>query len=199
MKTLVLFDFDGTLTKKDSLSEFFKFCYGRNFNRYYYLQPLIWIILLKFRLISYQKVKNLRIRQLAKRYSRSALEKMTLKFRESRLPLLIKKSALVKIKKYKESPTTEMVIVSASLNILLCDWAREMGMKLITNELEIKNNQYTGAFVHENDCNFIEKVKRINEIINLEDYQHIVAYGDTDGDRAMLQIADESHFDLFKD
>tara|TARA_Y100000589_G_C27187355_1_gene643257 strand:+ start:1926 stop:2525 length:600 start_codon:yes stop_codon:yes gene_type:complete len=199
MKTLILFDFDGTLTKKDSLSEFFKFCYGPNFNRHYYLKPFIWIILLKFRLINYQRIKSIRIKQLTKRYTRSTLEKKSLEFRKSTLPLLIKKSALEKIKKYKESPNTEMVLVSASLNILLCDWAKEMGMKLITNELEIKNNQYTGAFVHENDCNFIEKVNRINEIINLEDYQHIVAYGDTDGDRDMLNIADESHFDFFKD
>lgn len=199
MRQLVLFDFDGTLTKKDSLTEFFKFCYANDFNKFYYKKPFIFLVLFKLKLIGYQKIKAIRIKHLVKRFPKETLEQKAQLFREHHLPKLLKKSALKKINEFQNSENTDMYIVSASLDIILCDWAKVMGMGLITNELEIKNNSFTGRFVHQNDCNFNEKVNRIKALINIDEYDHVSAYGDTEGDQPMLSIANESHFCVFKD
>ena len=39
-----------------------------------------------------------------------------------------------------------------------------------------------------------EKVIRIKEMYDLEDYNTIVAYGNSDGDTAMLKMADQSFY-----
>ena len=44
------------------------------------------------------------------------------------------------------------------------------------------------------DCYGDEKVRRIRERLTLADYGTIYAYGDTEDDRAMLDLADRKYF-----
>ena len=72
-----------------------------------------------------------------------------------------------------------------------------MNLELLCTEMEVNDNRLTGKFSIPN-CNGIEKLKRIKELVNLEDYSMIYAYGDTKGDEAMLSIANKplyQHFD----
>ena len=48
-----------------------------------------------------------------------------------------------------------------------------------------------------NDCNGLEKVRRIKKKYNLNKYAKIYAYGDTEGDKPMLDIADISFYRAF--
>jgi phosphatidylglycerophosphatase C len=57
----------------------------------------------------------------------------------------------------------------------------------------VKDGRVTGRFLTKN-CSGKEKVRRIAERYDLESFDHIYAYGDTPGDKAMLDLADEKHY-----
>jgi phosphoserine phosphatase len=48
-----------------------------------------------------------------------------------------------------------------------------------------------------NDINFEEKLIQIKKVINLNEYNEIYAYGDSDGDKKMLEIATKSFYKYF--
>jgi len=48
----------------------------------------------------------------------------------------------------------------------------------------------TGKFLSKN-CYGIEKANKVKEAYNLSDYDYIYAYGDTRGDKELLELADE--------
>ena len=70
-------------------------------------------------------------------------------------------------------------------------------LDLIATKLEIRNGTVTGKFLSKN-CYGIEKAHRVQEQYNLNDYDHIYAYGDSRGDKELLGLADESFYKPFK-
>ena len=85
------------------------------------------------------------------------------------------------------------MVVSASLDAYLVPWCRPLGLDLICTELEISDGRLTGRYV-QGDCWGDEKVRRIRERLTLDDYDTVYAYGDTEDDRAMLDLADRKYF-----
>jgi phosphatidylglycerophosphatase C len=71
-----------------------------------------------------------------------------------------------------------------------------MQIKLLSSKMKTKKNYVYGTLNGAN-CYGIEKVKRIKQHLNLKDYQHIYAYGDTEGDSAMLRLAHEKYYKHF--
>ena len=69
-------------------------------------------------------------------------------------------------------------------------------MKLLSTQAKFKNGIYIGKFATKN-CNGIEKVHRIKEIIKNQSFDKTIAFGDTSGDKEMLAWADESHYKFF--
>ena len=45
----------------------------------------------------------------------------------------------------------------------------------------------------------MEKVRRVKERYNLDDYDHIYAYGDSRGDKELLELADEGFYQPFRE
>ncbi len=84
-------------------------------------------------------------------------------------------------------------MVSASLDVYLKPWCEELGIELICNRLEANGDLLTGKYC-EGDCTGAEKVKRVKSLLKLEDYEKIYAYGDTEEDKELLEIADERYF-----
>jgi len=85
------------------------------------------------------------------------------------------------------------VVVSASLDAYLIPWCRALTIDLICTELEISGGRLTGRYV-QGDCYGPEKVRRIRECVTLAGYGTIYAYGDTEDDRPMLEMADRMYF-----
>ena len=70
-------------------------------------------------------------------------------------------------------------------------------MDLIATRLEIKDDLMTGKFLTKN-CYGIEKVNRVKEAYNLDDYDCIYVYGDSRGDKELLELADKSFYKPFR-
>jgi HAD superfamily phosphoserine phosphatase-like hydrolase len=86
-----------------------------------------------------------------------------------------------------------VVVVSASLDVYLSDWCKEVGVELICTELEARGGTLTGRYRH-GDCTGKEKARRVRERYDLRAYEVVYAYGDTKEDEAMLALAHKRFF-----
>jgi HAD superfamily phosphoserine phosphatase-like hydrolase len=82
-------------------------------------------------------------------------------------------------------------IVTASMRDWVAFWAERYNAEVIGTELEVEDGLLTGRMATPN-CRGAEKVARIKEAVDLSEYETIFAYGNSEGDRAMLGIADEA-------
>ena len=194
MKKLYLFDFDGTLTYKDTMFLYLKFYDPLKFN-FQFIKHVPLFILLKLKLANAEKVKKSFISSILKGQRKSRIEEKTKKFFENYYPEIIRENALEFIKN-RNSENTESYIVSASLDIWVKPFAEKLGMNLLATRAEFRDDIFTGNFLGRN-CNGTEKVSRIKEAIDGKKFDKIIAFGDTSGDRPMMDFADESHYEFF--
>lgn len=192
---IAFFDFDGTITKQDTFLEFIKYSKGY-FNFYtgfFLLSPIIFLFKIKF--IPNWKAKELVLTYFFKDTCVDDFEKSCLAFSEKIIPKLVRTNALYEIKKHLNNET-RVVVVSASPENWLKHWCEKHKLELIGTNLEICNGKITGNILNKN-CYGIEKVNRINEVINLKEYLNIYAYGDSNGDKQMLKIATHAYYKYF--
>ncbi len=196
-KVIALFDFDGTITSKDSLGAFLVYNFGiiKCGLIYPIYAPVHLLFKLKF--ISSTAAKNFLLPFFLKNISVARFNKMCADFCENKLPEMIYAKATERVK-WHQQKDHEVVVVSASVYDWIEPWATTVGIKkLITSNVEIINNKLTGKLAGKN-CNDAEKVVRIKkEIPDIEEYE-IWAYGNSKSDRFMLAMADKSFYKQFE-
>lgn len=203
---LYIFDFDGTLTFKDSLIEFLRFSKGDayTFFLFFIYSPLL--ILMKLGLYSNHKAKQKILSFCFKGMLIRDFNTLCKNFAESRADLLRTKG-LREIEDLLEK-NAKVMVVSASLRnwtapllgtfFNITNDLNDKGVLVIGTEIEEVNGRVTGRFSTPN-CYGQEKVNRVNAMIpNRNDY-FITAYGDSKGDKELLAFADESHYKPFRD
>jgi len=120
-----------------------------------------------------------------------SFERLATEYSRERLPQIIRQSALERIGWHRLKGDT-VVVVSASIDLWLAGWCAACTVDLIATELEIKEGRITGRFSTRN-CSGKEKVRRIQRY-DLKNFDYIYAYGDSAGDRAMLELANEKYY-----
>jgi phosphatidylglycerophosphatase C len=194
-QSLALFDFDGTITTRDTLFELIKFQKGKP--KFYlgmcYLSPLL--ILHKLGFLSAQKAKEAVLSFFFKGQLQSVFQQSCDLFILNALPFYLKKEALAKIEEHKKN-NDRVIVVSASAYNWIEGWCQAMNIELIATRLEFKNGMFTGKLSSVN-CNGVEKVNRIKEYVNVTDYTSISAYGNSKGDKPMLELADKKFYNRF--
>ena len=194
---LALFDFDGTITTKDSLADFIQYAIGKP--TYYVglfkLSPMLAAYTLK--LIPNHTAKEKLITYFFKGWDMNRFKKLAEQYSLKKIDKIIRPKAIEKIKWHQEQGH-DVIIVSASMECWLRAWCDNHNIKLISTQLEIRDNKLTGKFATKN-CYGIEKANRVREQYNIDDYDHIYAYGDSRGDKELLELADESFYKPFRD
>jgi len=194
-KTIVFFDFDGTITTKDSLAEFIKYVVG---TKSYYLGLLIqapMLIAFKLKLIANDKAKSQFLRYYFSSYSKEEFNQKAKDYSLIGLDKIVKNEALKRIEFHKDN-SHKVVIVSASMACWVEPWCKREDIELISTKLRFDGDKFTGEFDGDN-CYGKIKEKKIKERFNLDEYEKIYAYGDSRGDREMLALADESFYKPF--
>lgn len=195
-KKLVLFDFDGTLTDRDTLFDFLKFN-NSVFTFYSKLLMLVPIFaLLFFKIISNSRAKEIMLTLFLKNTSQENFQEICKNYARIRVPLIIRAPANEEIKQYKKL-AIEIAVVTASPENWVKPWCDSMGIFCIGTKLEIKNSVITGKIDGKN-CYGEEKVARINRAYNLNEIQIEAAYGDSNGDRPMLNLAKRQFYKPFR-
>jgi HAD superfamily hydrolase (TIGR01490 family) len=194
MKKLYCFDFDGTLTYKDTMFLYLKFYNSSKF-RIQFVKHIPLFILLKLKLADAEKVKKSFIGSILKGQLQTKIEDKSKLFFEEYYPKILRENALDFIDNI-DKENTDSLIVTASLDIWTKPFAEKLQMKLVATQAEFKNGIFTGNFIGKN-CNGEEKLERIKKEINGAKYDKIIAFGDTSGDKPMLQWANEGHYQFF--
>ena len=194
MKKLYLFDFDGTLTYKDTMFLYLKFYDSAKF-KLQFIKHIPLFILLKLKLADPEKVKKSVISSILKGERKSKIERKSQEFFEKYYLEVFRENALEFIKNIDRTQI-ESYIVSASLDIWVKPFADKLEINLLATKAEFKDDIFTGNFIGKN-CNGVEKVKRIKIAIEGKKYDKIIAFGDTSGDKEMLAWANEGQFEFF--
>ena len=193
MKKIYAFDFDGTLTTKDTLIEFIRYAKGSmalglGFMRYAHL-----LVLMKIGLYPNYKAKQKVFAHFFKDTTLDDFNALCKAFAASSSHLLRPNAIEAINHAIKEG--SEVLIVSASID----NWVQPFfpQVKVVGTQIEVIDGKLTGRFLSKN-CYGQEKVNRILSLYpNRQDY-HLTAYGDSRGDKEMLAFADESYFKPFR-
>lgn len=195
-KKIAVFDFDGTITTKDTLLEFIKFNKGK-FSFYWgFLLNLPYLIAFKLKIISNQAAKEKVLKFFFQNTPLTTFKNYCDSFSKNVLPDLIRQKALKEINRLQSEDIT-VVIVSASPQNWIQSWANEIGALLLASQLKIKDGKITGKLLGKN-CHGNEKVRRICEVFDLTEHEIVAAYGDSSGDKPMLALAKNSFYKPFE-
>ncbi|SFW32850.1 HAD-IB family hydrolase [Chitinophaga sancti] len=193
--SIAFFDFDGTITTKDTLFEIIRYHKGSTglYTGLVLLSPAL--VAFKLKLISTQRMKEMVFRYFFGRTKAETFRNKCAAFCRDRLPDLVKENALREIRQHLLQGH-QVAVVTASAEDWVEPWCSSLGIVCIGTRLEIRNALVTGK-IHGLNCNGPEKVERIKQTFDLGGYEDVFAYGDTDGDRAMLGIAKYGYYRKF--
>lgn len=197
MKTIAFFDFDGTITTKDTLLEFIKYTKGTAAFLTGFLLNSPYLVAYKLNIISNQRAKEKIISYYFKDTPFAQFQAWCDAFAMDVVPKLIRPKAAAELQKLQQAGTT-IVIVSASFGNWIQKWAASNNLHLIATKPEVRDGKLTGRIEGKN-CHGTEKVRRILEAFVLHDYNEVHAYGDTSGDKPMLDLATHAHYKPFRD
>ena len=194
---IALFDFDGTITTDDSLIKFIRFYVGdiKAALRMLLLSPMLFAYKLNF--IPNYKAKQWMLSYFFKGIDEKQFLKVAEEYSLNHINTQLRPQAMEKIAWHQEQGH-KIVVVSASVEYWLKPWCDKNDLDLIATKIEIKNGLLTGKFLTKN-CYGIEKVNRVKEAYNMNDYDYIYAYGDSRGDKELLELANESFYKPFRE
>ena len=196
MKKIVAFDFDGTLTTKDTLIVFIRYARGNMafLLGFVLFSPLL--VLMKLGLYPNWKAKQKVFAHFFKGMSQSDFDAICQRFACGNRHLL-RPQGMEAINKAL-GDESEVLIVSASID----NWVRpffstkEPALRVVGTQIEVKDGRLTGRFLTKN-CYGQEKVNRILRLYPHRSEYHLTAYGDSRGDKELLTFADESYYKSF--
>lgn len=194
-KDLYIFDFDGTLTRKDSLKEFILYCVGPL--RYYLglakLSPTLVGYVLGF--IKNNIAKERLMVHFFRGWKEAEFAEMGRKYAQEELQKIIRPSAWAFVTDQK-SKGNDIIVVSASMEAWLKPWCESNGFRLLCTRMEVSQGKLTGKFANTN-CYGAEKAHRLMDVIDPTVYGSLYAFGDSRGDTEMLAFADKGFYRYF--
>jgi len=194
-QAIVAFDFDGTLTIRDSFTAFLKW----RARPLRWLQGLARLVPAVFAYLSDKdrgRIKVASVREFLTGVDRTALEAEAERFAQIIWPRFMRPDALATWEDWGRRGA-HRVIVTASPETTVAPFARRLGAEnLIGTRLAFDDqDQVLGAFVGGN-CRGEEKMHRLRAVYG-DDMLLTAAYGDTSGDAQMIAAAEEKGYRVF--
>lgn len=189
MKTLRLYDFDGTITKRDSFNDFIIYTFGIN-------KFFLNIIKNSFTIFQYvinkktnAEVKTKMFQMLYRNEKYNKYLEDCKKYSNNRLNSIIRPE----FKKILNN-IDDNIIITASFKEWIEPWAKKNNIKIIiSSQFETNYDIIEGTIKEENSCYGKNKITMLKkEVPNIEkNYNYIIAYGDSKSDKYYMKIADE--------
>ena len=194
-RPIVAFDFDGTLTIRDSFTAFLRSRAGA-------ASWAVGLARMAPALAAYigdrdrGRIKAASVREFLRGVERATLEAEAERYADQVWDRFMRPDALACWKAWGEKGA-HRVIVTASPETTVAPFARRLRAEgLLGTQLVFDaQDRVTGAFAGEN-CRGEEKVRRLRAAYG-EDMTLVAAYGDTSGDTEMIAMAQEKGFRAF--
>ena len=190
------FDFDGTLTRSDTLLPYLR--RGLGWPRFLLALMLSgpWLLAFALRLMSNHRAKARLLKASFKGRSDADIARWSAYFVRDYLPAQWQTDMLMRLRQHQQLGHC-CVIVSASPGIYLHAVGRLLGVDaVICTELESQEGALTGRMASPN-CHGQEKVRRLQAWLAARGIPEPIvlhAYGDSGGDVPLLNLADYAHY-----
>lgn len=195
-KSIAFFDFDGTITNRDSFFDFISFYRGKTRLYIGLLKLLPTLLAYKINIVPNWKAKEKVLTYFFKDEPVTKFQYRCDQYAMKRIPQVIREGAVQAIK-YHQQLGHDIYVVSASPENWLSAWCQRKNLGLLATKLEVSSGTLTGK-LRGNNCYGPEKVTRILSKVELANYDAIYSYGDSKGDREMLDLANHSYFRPFR-
>ena len=183
---LALFDFDGTLTTRETFPDFMRYVVSRP-------RLLAGGVLLAPVVFGYRRgwvagnPTRASIVQVGLRGVNAARLRMQGEaFARDVLPGVLRSEAMARLQRHRERGD-RIVVVSGGLDVYLAPWCATQGVELLCSVLAERGGRITGYAGAQ--CVGEEKVRRVRALCDPQAYAAVHAYGDTHEDLAMLAMA----------
>jgi HAD superfamily hydrolase (TIGR01490 family) len=188
------FDFDGTLTRSETLGPFLLHTLGaaRVARDALVLSPTLAGYALG--MIRNDIAKERVFIQCLGGMQIEALRQHAERFAATALPGLMSREAMQRFAWHKRQGH-RCIVISASLELYVKPWALKAGFDdVLASSLETRENgAITGKLSGEN-CFGIEKVRRLEALLGPRNGYTLYAYGDSRGDKELLSAADHAYY-----
>lgn len=188
--TIAAFDFDGTLTYHDSLLPFLRFIKGdfATLKNIFLEIPLF--ILYLIGKANRQKVKEALLSRFLKGMSKQEIEIKAQKFAREIIPQKLRPQALERIH-WHQKQGHRCILISANLDIYLKPWGQLVKFdRTITSKVAFSKEDFITGKLEGLNCRGEEKVRRLLAEEGPREHYILYAYGDSAGDKELLDIAD---------
>ena len=186
-KNLALFDFDGTLCKKDSFTGFIFYALSKRHIVRQGIKILPWIQAYYLKIYPANSMRIRLFNAMFKNANSNEILDLAADY-SHRLMAQLDPELFQQLLKHQNNGD-DVVLVSASVDIYLEMICQILKIDLICTETEILNGKFTGSYSTP-DCSSDQKRLRILSKYNLNQYSKIYAYGNSEEDLAMLSLAD---------
>lgn len=189
---LALFDFDGTITTRETFPDFMRHAVAP---RRLALGTLLLAPLIaghRLGAVSGVRVRASIIEFGLRGVAEAAVAQAGEAFARDVLPPLLRPGAMQRIDWHQARGDT-VVVVSGGLDVYLSHWCRQQGLALICSTLESAAGVLTGRYEGE-QCVAAEKCRRVRAAYDVDGFPVVYAYGDTSEDLDLLGMADEKFF-----
>lgn len=188
------FDFDGTLTRRETLLPFLRYLLGDMQVTRHALVLSPTLTGYGLGLIDNDVAKERVFLRCFAGMRLNELEKQGERFASYVIPGLLRDEMMQRFAWHKQQGH-RCVVISASLELYVLPWAFGAGFDdVIATRLEtIQEGLITGKILGAN-CFGIEKVNRLRTLLGEKDGYTLYAYGDSRGDRELLSYADHAYF-----
>jgi phosphatidylglycerophosphatase C len=194
---IAAFDFDGTITTRDTFLPFLGAAFGRRRLTGALMRLALDLIGSSGRTRSRDALKARLIAILFTGRDCSRLDAVARDFATRVTTHLLRPGALERVRWHRERGH-RLVLVSASLDIYLTHLVERLGFDdLLCTRLSRRDGVFDGRLLG-NNCRGAEKVARLEELIGGCERYQIYAYGDSAGDREMLRAADFPFYRRFR-
>lgn len=192
------FDFDGTLTYRDTLLPFLIHITG--------FAPFVSgaagalpdMVRFLFGRLDNQSAKESLLKQFVGGRCLSQLDYLGREFAEQNLERMMRPAGISRLR-WHQDQGHYCVLVSASLDVYLKHWSKSYGMDgLICSSLEADSRGVATGKLLGNNCRGLEKVRRLQELLGQRPVHEVYAYGDSTGDRELLSFADKPYYRRFE-
>ncbi len=194
-KKIFVFDFDGTLTTRDTLIAFIRFARGTAWLLLCLALLLPRLVLMKLGLVDNGRTKERLFALCFKGMATSDFSDLCHRFADI-VGRSVKRQETWGVMEKAVAEGNPVYVVSASVD----NWVSPFFPKAVTvvgTRVESEGGRLTGRFLTPN-CYGAEKVRRLKDMApgldNDRSHYYIIAYGDSRGDKEMLAYADESHY-----
>lgn len=192
---IAAFDFDGTITTRDTLLSFLFYIEGRRkvLSKLATLSPAF----LKYacNCLSRQQIKEAILTYFFAGMQKEELQQKGEAFaRSKKLQLLIRPEAKNRIA-WHRNQNHLCILVSAGIEIYLLPWAQQEGFNhVICSLLETDDQGVLTGRLEGLNCWGPEKIKHLEEYLGPREQFVLYAYGDSKGDHELLEAADYPFF-----